>query len=51
MINHRILKFLKNFEEHFRGAKVIILYPENERKFAEIIEKKLGRYTCEIMVT
>ncbi|OOM73683.1 hypothetical protein CLPUN_44370 [Clostridium puniceum] len=50
VVTNRVLKFFKNYEKYFRGAKVIILYPKKEREFAEKIEKKLGEYTCNIMV-
>jgi hypothetical protein len=50
VINYSILKILKKYAEHFRGAKVIILYPKKEREFVEKIEKELGEYTCKIMI-
>lgn len=50
VINKRKLKFSSNYWKCFRGAKVIILYPKNERELAEKIEKELGKYTCKIMI-
>lgn len=49
-IDKRTLKFLKNYAKYFRGAKVIILYPQNERELAEEIEKNLCEYTSNIMI-
>ncbi|AVK49383.1 hypothetical protein AXY43_16025 [Clostridium sp. MF28] len=50
VIDKRTLEFLKNYAKYFRGAKVIILYPKNERELADEIEKKLEEYTCNIMI-
>lgn len=50
VIDKRTLKFLKNYAKYFRGAKVIILYPKNEREFAEKIQKNLYEYTSKIMI-
>lgn len=50
VIDNRTLKFLKNYKKYFRGAKVIVLYPQNERELAEEIEKNLCEYTSNIMI-
>ena len=50
VIDKRTLKFLKSYAKYFRGAKVIILYPQNERELAEEIDKNLCEYTSNVMI-
>ncbi|NFF81621.1 hypothetical protein FC764_10305 [Clostridium botulinum] len=49
VVNNRTLKFLENHAEYFRDTNVIILYPKDDGKIAEKIEKELGKYTYKIM--